>query len=799
MNKFILLAWLFVPGIVAFSQQVERQKIVPDLLKKQWDAKWIVAPGTSVYDYGVYHFRKSFNLTEKPSEFIIHVSADNRYKLFVNGTMVCFGPARGDIDHWRFESIDIAPWLKQGKNVVAATVWNFAQYKPASQMSLQEGFIIQGNTQQEKIVNTDKYWKVMVDKAYTANEPDRAKIQSFMVVGPGDAIDGQKYPWNFEKPDYNDASWSAAAEFYNGSPFGVGTDLFWQLVPRTIPLMEEYTQPLLEVRRTSGIKADNSFLKGEKPLTVPARSKVSLLLDQTFLINAYPEITVSGGKGSRLVLTYAEALVDKNRVKGNRNDIEGKEIIGNSDVFLPDGGENRSFSTLWFRTYRYLQMDIETKDAPVTIKGLSGKFTGYPLRENASFASSDASLEQIWKVGWRTARLCAGETYYDCPYYEQLQYVGDTRIQSLISMYVSGDDRLVRNALTLYDNSRIPEGLTRSRYPSSMGQVITTFSLFWIRMVHDYWMLRDDPGFVKGFLPGIRNVLTWFEGRIDEKTGMIGALPYWSFVDWPDEWPWTESDRIGGVPPGGQTGNCSIVTLQTAYALEAAAELFRYFGDTCTANHYSHLMNSLKKTTMEHCWDNARNYLADTPDKKTFSQHANAMAILTGAVSSDKNADLITRTLNDNKLTQCTFYFRFYLYRAMKAAGLGDQYTQMLTPWKDMLALGLSTFAERPEPTRSDCHAWSSSPNYELLATVCGIEPAQPGFKSVKIEPHLGNLEWIEGKLPHPAGSIIVKLKKTEDKGISGSVYLPGSLQGTFLFNGQSIHLQSGENTIRIN
>ena len=798
-NFCLMLAVFLLLGVSLYPQQVDQSKINPSLFTKRWNAKWILPHEISPYEYGVYHFRKTFTLNEKPSEFIIHISADNRYKLFVNGIKVCFGPARGDIDHWRYESIDIAPWLNKGRNVIASTVWNFAQYKPVAQMSLQTGFILQGNSIKEEIVNTNASWKVIKDEAYTANKVDMAKLQNYIVVGPGDAVDGNKYPWDWESIDYNDSLWENSSEYYNGAPFGVGTDLFWQLVPRSIPLMEEFPQQILEVRRSMGIKVDSLFLSGKKSLIVPAKSKVTILLDQTFLTNAYPELTVSNGKESRIICTYAEALINYNRVKGNRNEIVNKKIIGNSDIFIADGGNLRTFTTLWFRTFRYLQIEIETMEEPLIINKLTGKFTGYPFRENASFACNDSSLSQIWKVGWRTARLCAGETYYDCPYYEQLQYIGDTRIQSLISLYVSGDDRLMRNALTLYNNSRIPEGLTRSRYPSSIDQVISTFSLIWILMVHDYWMLRDDPEFIEGFLPGVKNVLKWFEDRIDKNSGMIGPLPYWSFVDWPDQWPWSNESAVGGVPPGGQTGNSSIVTLQTAYAMQAATEMLRYFGDTCTADHYKFILKGLIKSTMKLCWDDSGKYIADTPAKKDFSQHANTMAILTGAVDTSKSADLITRTIKDSTLTQCTFYFRFYLYRAVKLAGLGDLYTQMLKPWKNMLALGLTTFAERPEPTRSDCHAWSSSPNYELLATVCGIEPAEPGFKSVKIEPHLGNLEWVEGKLPHPLGNIIVKLKKTSDNILNGTVVLPENLKGTFVFGKHSINLKSGENQIELN
>jgi len=102
-------------------------------------------------------------------------------------------------------------------------------------------------------------------------------------------------------------------------------------------------------------------------------------------------------------------------------------------------------------------MTIETAAEPLTVHDFYGNFTGYPFKERGSFACDDARLADIWTVGWRTARLCAYETYFDCPYYEQMQYVGDTRIQGLVSLYVAGDDRLLRNAISLYDLSRIPE------------------------------------------------------------------------------------------------------------------------------------------------------------------------------------------------------------------------------------------------------------------------------------------------------------------------------------------------------
>jgi hypothetical protein len=183
---------------------------------------------------------------------------------------------------------------------------------------------------------------------------------------------------------------------------------------------------------------------------------------------------------------------------------------------------------LWLRTYRYVQLDITTVEEPLTIHDFYGVFTGYPFKLNARFESDDSKLKDIWNVAWHTARCCAGETYMDCPYWEQLQYIGDTRIQSLISLHISGDVRLMRNALELANQSRIPEGLTLGRCPSYIPQITPPFSLYWIDMVHDFFMHRRDNTFIKSFLPGIEAVLGWFKRRMDDN-GMLGSLDWFNF------------------------------------------------------------------------------------------------------------------------------------------------------------------------------------------------------------------------------------------------------------------------------
>ena len=123
-----------------------------------------------------------------------------------------------------------------------------------------------------------------------------------------------------------------------------------------------------------------------------------------------------------------------------------------------------------------MQVEIQTGDQPLRIHDLHGIFVGYPFKLVAASTATSPGLRDMWEINWRGARLCAWETYFDTPYYEQLQYVGDTRIQALIHATLSDDDRLGAPGDRALRPLADPEGITASRYPSDLGQYIPTFS-----------------------------------------------------------------------------------------------------------------------------------------------------------------------------------------------------------------------------------------------------------------------------------------------------------------------------------
>jgi hypothetical protein len=775
----LTLVFCFIPCSLSTSQTTGL-----DLVSHAWNASWIRHPEGPQREFGVFHFRKTIALDAVPQHFVIHVSGDNRYELFVNGQRVLAGPARGDLNYWRYETLDLAPYLVAGRNLLAAVVWNFAALAPVAQVSSETGLIIQGDTAAEEIVNTDESWKVYKSRAVSLIPLSEEKIGGYLAIGPGEQVDASQYPWGWETPAFDDSGWVAAMPIAHGDTRSIRIyyNSSWMLTPRTIPLMEDKLERLARVVRTSGVEASPEFLQGTAPVTVPANSRVRLLFDQSYLTTGYPELVTSGGRGSNLTLTYAEALW-KGHEKGNRNETEGKEMRGITDRFQPDGGPHRLFRPLWWRTFRYLQIDAETGAEALVLEDLRSRFTAYPFEERARFESDDPELAKIWEVGWRTARLCAHETYMDCPYWEQLQYVGDSRIQELISLYMTGDDRLVKNAIESLDESRTPEGLTESRYPTSTPQYIPEFSLFWIGMMHDLWWYRGEVDFLRNYLPGMRGVLGWFERRM-APSGMLGQLKWWNFVDWPNQFD-------DGRPPMDKDGQSSMLSLQFAIGLRAAADLEEAYGSKEFAARDRALAARIAAAVYKLCWDPTRRLVADTPEHKTFSQQANILAVLADSIPAADQPRVIKAVLADSTLTPATYYFRFYLFRAMKKAGLADEYLAQLEPWRHMLALGLTTWAEMPEPGRSDCHAWSAHPNFDLLATVAGIESAAPGFSRVTIQPHLGSLKQLNATLPHPRGDITVAYRRDGDH-LKADVTLPEGLTGAFLWRGKSTVLHSG-------
>ena len=750
----------------------------------EWPCRWITSPEADAL-YGVYFFRRELSLPARPESFVIHVSADNRYKLYVNGVQVSAGPAKGDEDNWAFETVDIAPQLKAGSNAVAAVVWNFAELRPVAVMTMGvPGFMVQGNGKAEEVLNTGNGWKVLRSDAYS---PQEAKVRGYYAAGCCDRLDAARYPWGWEQAGFDDGSWQEARTLDHAAIKGTCNRKMWKLVPRPIPPME--VLPLKTDRSLDGT-------------VVAAGQTREFLLDNRELTTGYPRLHFSGGRGAKISIGYAESLYAdfrntpyaKNRLriryKGDRNVTEGKSFVGYEDVVLPDGGDGRSFEPLWWRTWRYLRLTVAAADEAVTIDSLTAVSSMYPFTLESSFdAPEDPSLQKMLEIGWRTARLCAHETYMDCPYYEQLQYFGDSRIQALVTMFNTRDSCLVRNLLEQGRQSMDADGLVASRYPSNIRQVISPYALFWISTCHDWWMYRGDEKYLRTLLPTMRSTLSWFREYLGSD-GLLHGVQSWNFADW--------ADLKNGCFPTDAQGRSAYMDLVHILALRDAADMEEAFGEEFLARQYREMADKAASGALQAYRAPARGLFADNGELKDFSQHNNALAILCGLVSGEEASSLMKRLLSDGNLRPCTIYFRYYLQRAMAASGHGDELIPNLGVLRDQMALGLTTWAEAPEPSRSDCHAWGSSPNIEFFRMVLGIDSAAPGFRKVRVAPCPGPLTKVSGSIPHPAGTVSVALEVGKGSRIRARVSLPSGTDGEFVWGGRTKALHPGENRISL-
>ena len=789
-DRVILRALLCVAVLLVASTATTSATAQSPATPTLWRAQWIGPPRATDQGPGVYHFRRDLVLKAKPEIFVVRVSADNRYRLDVNGIEVSTGPARGDVLNWRYETVDIASYLRPGRNTLSATVWNFGELRPAAQVSVRTAFLLQGKGPGTEAADTGSEWRVLVNPAYSFAPVKYPDSGGFYVAGPSEILNANRYPWDWQTSSLDAPGWERVESLGNAAdkgaaPFGMSSD--WQMVPRTIPPLEQRRERFGAVVRTVGIKVPAGFLLGQKDLVVPADSSVTVLLDRGQVTMGYPLLRATGGAGATATLTYAEALFDPQDRKGNRNTIAGKSIRGLRDVILFDGSADRTFRPLWLRSYRYLQIDVKTGKQPLRLQEVSSEFTAYPFQQRASFDSDIPWIKPIWNLDWHALRLSAFETFWDTPYYEQLQYVGDTRIESLLSVYQSGDDRLMRNAIEQIDASRTPDGLTLSSYPSWRSQRIPSFSLWWVAMVHDYWMLRDDPAFVRRFLPGIRATIDWYEQHVDD-TGMVSSTPWWNFLDW-------SAGYKDGSPLGEKFGHPAAFSFQFAIVLRQAAEIEAALGRPANAEHDRQLANRLVAAARMRTWDSDKNLFADAPEEKRFSQQTNTLSLLADAVPDDQRRAFMDRVLTDTSLAQASLYFRFYVDEALGKSGMADRYLDRLSPWRLMLANGMTSTAETTEPTRSDSHAWSAHPNYHLLATVLGIRPGSPGFRSVIVAPVLGDIARVAAHMPHPDGTIEVLLRRKGD-GVVGRVHLPEQVGGQWRWRDGSYSLAGGWNRI---
>ncbi len=733
-------------------------------------------------------FRRSFTLDTIPGEPVfVQVTADTRYRFYVNGHFVCTGPRRGDDKQWFYERIDIRQYLSEGENVLAAAV---LRYPPVPYRGFRSawrtqtpGFML--TSECEAVPSSDVSWKCRIAHEIEVGCRDREYIRLFQE----ETVKGDLLLKRWNKAGFDDSAWNEPMTYPPFLLVPSVSPLFMK--ERTVPFMYETEKRFAGVHHivSSGIGNEtyDAMLAGRGSVQIPAGSHEVIDILAEKLTTGYLVLSLSRGKGSKITILESEAYAKMTEINGrpsmikaDRLDYTYGELMGPTDIFFPGGygteNDPEVYEPFAFREFRLIRLEIETGNEELILQDFSYRETGYPLDVKTEIRTSDASLTDIWRICENTLRACMHETYEDCPGYEQLQYVMDTRSQILFTYCSSGDDRLARQAIDDISRSQRADGLIAACYPSFKSNVIPAFSVYYVLMLYDHMMYFGDRKFLKHYWPSVMRICHFFTDHIDE-TGMVGKIEnmggldkcYWGYIDSTDEW-------VLGIPPVAEGKNITMLSLLTMTLLDASAKIADYIGYHDEAAEYTGINDTIRDAIRKTCISE-KGLVQDTPHEEMFSQVSQIFAVLNDVLTGEEAKKAMEKSL-EGTMTPCSLPMVFYQLRALEKTGLYHLCNDIMERWRTMLKLNLSTTLEHdsPDQQRSDCHAWASIPMYEMTAVMLGIRPAEPGYASVSFRPVPGYLQWAEGDVITPKGMIHASWK-LENGEIVKSIELPEGLE----------------------
>ena len=759
------------------------------------EAAWISHPshsnGLDRADGLFLRFRNRFSSAGEPLEF--DVTADERYVLFMDGRYVARGPARGTPDNWLYDShkIDVAA----GSHVFEAVVWAGGEKSPRAQLSRRGGsFICKAyGTYDAKLTTGKAAWEVgeIPGQRFT----DLGRSGSFGIgcqfAAEGAGVeDAQPVTWTnavVTQPALSEV------EFEGGVMLAE-----WLLFPSQLPDMNAGEWSGGEFRFQNVPLDGVPDIRPGRGFSVPANSRTRFFWDLGEYRCAYPELMVSGGKGAKVSWKWAESLVDDNGLKGDRSAWSGKHMVGFGDEFVCDGRRAARFTVPWWRCGRWCEIEIATAGEPLSVELMRLAETRYPMTDESAFESSDKSLDSVRALCMRGLMMCAHDMVFDCPFYEQQMYPGDTRVQLLVHGATHSDVRLVRRAIETFDLARRNDGMVPMNFPCKVAQESGTFTMCHALMYGDYVMRYGVDEWLKARFPGLMQTMFALAAH-EDGDGLLKDLNGWRFVDWvvnSGGW-WTR-----GHPGPLDAGPSAIENFLYVLAKESAAVVAEALGDAEMSAYWRQRAARTREAARRLFWNGAAGLFMDRPVQGgPYSEHAQALAILADAVPPGEEKRHFANFTGRGDLVKATVYFMHYVFEAYARRGRGELVLDKLALWRDYLAKGLTTPLESPDgaiggfkESRSDCHGWGSHPIYHLQSTVAGVRSAAPGFAKVEVKPAPGKLSFVRAKVPHPRGFVAVDLRF--DSGVRGTIALPSDTEGDFIWRGERVPLRSGINSI---
>jgi hypothetical protein len=733
-----------------------------DPIGKQLQAAfiWAGAPKAGEKQGVAVGFRKSFNLKKQPASALLHLFADARYILWVNGVYVDRGPARFQPNGPEYDSLEIASFLQSGKNSVALIcIGNLSggkvmRHKPGLTALLQVGT--------QTLWSTDESWH------WTDSTRYRAVDASWPNLGES-LVDATVEDGDWTQPGYDDAKWKAA--------YKISGEAWGPLTSRRIPRLRETSVP---VHFANGVTL---------PTTLKAGEKLDFRSDR--IVQAYPLITLDAEAGTELKIEPYDVVYEAKAGKQSYFTIDTRGVAHGAVV---------------------------VSKGRATITGFTLTERLYPFDCSASFTSSDPFLNKLWAMCARSCQVLSEDSYVDCADRERVEWMDDTPpgydiTRTAMSVAgnnghtVYGDSRLLgelirRTALTLQPGGWVKAHTCSDRY--DIHAKMEDRACDWVEGVRLYEEATGDKQSVREIWPAIVAQMDYFLNLRSER-GLVRAR------DW----------VVWGNPVGYFTGEGTTLNAFVCRALEDAAELGALIGEKGDSQRFETAAASLKEAINTVLWDEAAGTYyagyfndADMAESKRRlaiprhnnlaapTLHASIFALDRGVVPPDRRARVLQTMLKQDATGNARMMTYYYLAKQLYEMDDPAQDQRVLDlfrkEWQGMVASPWQCSWEE-FAGGSKAHIYGMYPGYFLSAYVLGVRRDAPvSSKELRIEPHLADLIAAKGTVVTEYGPVRVawerdgvgfKLAVTVPPGTETTLALPYRAdQASILLDGVNVN-----------
>lgn len=771
------------------SSRTVKAKSVPDEHASIFARSRWIWPINHHWDVGNSYalFRKTVELNVLPARAPFFITADQSYRLFVNGRLIARGPARGVQSHWPYDEIDVRLYLRKGPNIFAIRAHHPGRSTFQYRTEGFAGLLVAARWGKVEIVS-DHSWKSMRQESAS-----RDTVQASMQLFNQEHIDLRREQGEWTSLKFDDTTWLSAAERpWNGAPW-------FSLEPRGTPmLLEKELSPgkligigegvsadgYASVRDVVGLRhredrshqpasSDASRLKIKA--TAPGRFR-SYLLDFGRTVVGHFTFEISGAQGGEIIDTHFVETVDAATLTPDLTIPTHCRMAIGDRVICRSGKASHTF--YHHNGFRYAQLTVRDVAADFDLR-LRFHWVGYPLEKKGAFISSDAGLTRIWETCAWTQQCCSLDAYVDTPWREQAQWWGDARVQGWNTFYLNGDARLFRRGIRQIAEQATPDGITYGHAPTMAHEcILPDFTLIWVMTLWDYyWQTGSTEPFVT-HQATLKKALDYFRHHTDPRSGLVlHDERYWLFLDWTDLFK-------DGAP--------TVYNLWLLIALEKMAMLYREIRQPKEAMPLEAWAKRLRAALARLI--NREGLLRDGIDRKGrivsgASIHSQTLALAAGLKGLNVRTALDTILLPYVKGESCpkvapSAYWITYLFGQLSEQGHGREVVAFIEKyWLPMTEHGTTweNFSpDRGEASRS--HAWSAHPLYHLMQTVGGVVQTAPGWKQIDYRPvFIG--DSCRTVVPSPNGPITAEWRRSDEtinlqlslpKGVKARVVLPG-------------------------